>query len=115
MVQLGLQGYTVFFLFLFKNILWYSLEPPLRGCSNEYYNLCFEQKHEKYQNFYLKTFRFGDEIFNILKGTKNDTLSIFEYRLVLYVFVKNNFGKHLSLKYHKDNVSGVIHYRVMGP
>ena len=22
------------------------------------YNLCFEQKYEKYQNFYLKTFRF---------------------------------------------------------
>ena len=25
----------------------YSLEPPRRGGSNEYHNLCFEQKYEK--------------------------------------------------------------------
>ena len=32
------------------------------------HNLCFEQKYEKYQNFYLKTFSFfGDEIFNIFE------------------------------------------------
>ena len=36
----------------------YSLEPPRRGGSNEYHNLCFEQKYEQYQNFYLKTFSF---------------------------------------------------------
>ena len=29
----------------------YSLEPPRRGGSNEYHNLCFEWKYEKYQNF----------------------------------------------------------------
>ena len=27
-----------------------------RGGSNEYHNLCFEQKYEKYQNFYLNFF-----------------------------------------------------------
>ena len=33
----GLQGYTLFFLFLIKNIdCGYSLEPPRRGGSNEY-------------------------------------------------------------------------------
>ena len=33
----GLQGYTLFFLFLLKNIdCGYSLEPPRRGGSNEY-------------------------------------------------------------------------------
>ena len=33
----GLQGYTLLFLFLFKNIdCWYSLEPLCRGGSNEY-------------------------------------------------------------------------------
>ena len=32
-----LNGYTLFFLFLLKNIdCWYSLEPPRRGGSNEY-------------------------------------------------------------------------------
>ena len=36
-VKLGLQGYTLFFLFLLKNIdCGYSLEPPRRGGSNEY-------------------------------------------------------------------------------
>ena len=29
----------------------YSLEPPRRGCSNEYHNLCFEQKYEKISDF----------------------------------------------------------------
>ena len=36
----------------------YSLEPPRRGGSNEYHNLCFEQKYEKYRGFYLKIFEF---------------------------------------------------------
>ena len=36
-VKLGLQGYTLFFLFLLKNIKsGYSLEPPRRGGSYEY-------------------------------------------------------------------------------
>ena len=35
-VKLGLEGYTLFFLFLLKNIdCGYSLEPPRRGGSNE--------------------------------------------------------------------------------
>ena len=60
MEKLGLQGYTVFFLFLLKNIdCWYSLEPPRRGGFNEYHNLCFEQKYEKISEFfYLKIFNF---------------------------------------------------------
>ena len=35
----------------------YSLEPPRRSRCNEYH-LCFEQKYEKYQNFFLKIFFF---------------------------------------------------------
>ena len=36
-VKLGFTGYTLFFLFLLKDIdSGYSLEPPLRGGSNEY-------------------------------------------------------------------------------
>ena len=36
-VKLGFTGYTLFFLFLLKNIdCGYSLEPPRRGGSNEY-------------------------------------------------------------------------------
>ena len=54
-----LQGYTLFFLFLLKNIdCGYALERPRRGGSNEYHNLCFEQKYEKYQNFLSENFHF---------------------------------------------------------
>ena len=38
----------------------YLLEPPR-------HNLCFEQKYEKYQNFYLKIFIFGGQIFSIFE------------------------------------------------
>ena len=31
------------------------------------HNLCFEQKYEKYQNFYLKIFIFGGRIFSIFE------------------------------------------------
>ena len=38
----GSQGYTLFFLFLLKNIdCGYSLEPPRRGGSNEYPQFMF--------------------------------------------------------------------------
>ena len=42
----GLQGYTLFFLFLLKNI----------DCGT--HNLCFEQKYEKYQFFLSENFQF---------------------------------------------------------
>ena len=43
--KLGFAGVYLFFLFLFQNIdCGYSLEPPRRGGSNVYHNLCFEQK-----------------------------------------------------------------------
>ena len=66
-----------FFLFLLKNIdCGYSLEPPLRGGSNEYHRLsdavltsthtlCFEQKYEKYQIFLSENFQFLDVKFSI--------------------------------------------------
>ena len=51
------MGIQYFFLFLLKNIdCGYSLEPPRRGGSNDTHNLCFEQKHEKYQNFVSEKF-----------------------------------------------------------
>ena len=57
MVKLGFTGVYIIFLFLLKNIdCGYSLEPPRRGGSNEYHNLCFEQKYEKYQNFLSENF-----------------------------------------------------------
>ena len=55
----GLQGYTLFFLFLLKK---HSEADLMRT-----HNLCFEQKYEKYQNCYLKIFSFDDEMFNIFE------------------------------------------------
>ena len=36
----------------------YSLELPRRCSSNKYRQSMFEQKYEKYQNIYMKTFSF---------------------------------------------------------
>ena len=56
-VKLWFTGVSIIFLFLLKNIdCGYSLEPLRRGGSNEYHNLCFEQKYEKYQNFLSEFF-----------------------------------------------------------
>ena len=59
-VKLGFTGvYIMFSLFLLKiRDCRYSLEPPSRGVLTSTHNLCFEQKYEKYQNFYLKIFIF---------------------------------------------------------
>ena len=54
------------FLFLLKNIdCGYALEPPRRGGSNEYPNLCFEQKCEKYQRFLSENLQFLEVKFSI--------------------------------------------------
>ena len=55
-------GVYIIFLISAQNIVCgYSLEPPHRGGSNEYPQyLCFAQKYEKYQNFYLIFFLFFD-------------------------------------------------------
>ena len=60
-VKLGFTGVYIIFLILLKNIdCGYSLESPRRGGSNEYHNLCFEQKYEKYQIFFFFFFFFFD-------------------------------------------------------
>ena len=43
----------------------YSLESPRGGGSNEYLNLCFEQKYEKYQSFLSENFQFLEMKFSI--------------------------------------------------
>ena len=53
-VKLGFTGLYIIFLISVQNIdFGYSLEPPRRT-----HNLCFDQKYEKYPNFYLKIFIF---------------------------------------------------------
>ena len=68
-VKLGFTGVYIIFLISAQNIdCAYSLEPPRRGGSNEYHNLCFVQKYEKYQNFLSENFHFfGGKIFNIVE------------------------------------------------
>ena len=68
-VKLWFTGYTLFFLFLLKSIdCGYSLETPHRGGSNKYpQSMFWTEIWNKYQNFYLKTFSFGGENFNIFE------------------------------------------------
>ena len=68
-VKLGFTGLYIIFLISAQNIdCGYSLEPPHRGGSIEYQQLCFEQKYEKYQNFSSEYFHFfGGKIFSIFE------------------------------------------------
>ena len=59
-VKLGLQGYTLFFLFLLKNLS--------KAVLTHTHNICFEKKCEKYLNFLSENFPcFGCKIFNIFE------------------------------------------------
>ena len=54
-VKPGFTGVYIFFLIFAKNIdCGYSLEPLAEAVLTNTHNLRFEQKFEKYQNFYLK-------------------------------------------------------------
>ena len=68
-VKLGLQGYTLFFLFLLKNIdCGYSLEPPRWGGSNEYPQSMFWAEIWKISEFFVWKFSFfGGKIFSIFE------------------------------------------------
>ena len=61
-IKLGFTGvYVIFLISTQKHRLWYSLEPPRQGSSNEFgeavltstHNLCFELKYEKISEFFL--------------------------------------------------------------
>ena len=68
-VKWGLQGYTLFFLFLLKNIdCGYPLEPPRQGDSNAYPQSMFEQKYEIISEFFVWIFsHFVGKIFSIFE------------------------------------------------
>ena len=56
-VKLGFTGaYIIFLISAQKHTLWVLVRTAVLTSTH---NLCFEQKYEKYQNFYLKTFSFG--------------------------------------------------------
>ena len=58
-VKLEFTGvYIIFLIFARKHRLWVLVRTPLAAVLMSTHNLCFEQKYEKYQNFYLKIFIF---------------------------------------------------------
>ena len=64
----GLQGYTLFFLFLHKSIYCeYSLEPPRRIGSNEYPQSMFWAEIWKISEFLSENFQVSGEFFNIFE------------------------------------------------
>ena len=68
-VKLEFKGYTLFFLFLLKNIdLGFSLEPPRRGGSNEYpQSYVLSRNMKNIRNFIWKFSFFGGKIFSIFE------------------------------------------------
>ena len=68
-VKLGFTGYTLFFLFLLKNIdCGYSLERPHRGGSNEYpQSMFWAEIRKNIRIFIWKLSAFGGAIFNIFE------------------------------------------------
>ena len=68
-VNLGCTGvYINFLISAQKHRLWYSLEPPCRGGSNEYPQSMFCAEKEKYQSFLPESFHFfGGKILNIFE------------------------------------------------
>ena len=65
-VKLGFTGVNIIFLISAQNIdCGYSV---VEAVLTSIHNLCFEQKYEKYQNFFIWKFSFfGDEIFSIFE------------------------------------------------
>ena len=68
-VKLGFTGvYNIFLISAQKHRLWYSLEPPRRGGSNEYPQSMFWAEIGKISEFFIWKFSvFGDEIFYIFE------------------------------------------------
>ena len=68
-VKLEFKGYTLFYLFLLKNIdLGYSLEPPRQGGSNEFPQSMFWAEIWKISDFFIWNFSvFGGESFYIFE------------------------------------------------
>ena len=84
-VKLVYMGYTLFFLFLLKTIdCGYSLEPPRRGGSNEYHNLCFEQKCKKISEFLSEYFHIFVVKLSVYLNTR-----VFVMMVVLYTVYVN--------------------------
>ena len=64
----GIQGYTLF-----------CLITAHEAVLNSSHNLCFEQKYENYQNFYLKIFISGGKLFSLIYKAS--------FRYVLYLLI----------------------------
>ena len=72
------------FLFLRENVLWYSLEAPLRGASNEYHNICFRGEigkwwdaSNKYHNMCFRGEIRKKSLHLLLSGAKDYYQSIY--------------------------------------
>ena len=88
-VKLGLTGLYIIFLISAQNIDWgYLLEPPHLGGSNEYNNVCFEQKYECDQNFSSENFQFLVVKFSIYLNRHN--------------FEKWNMRSHVNIVKYSD-------------
>ena len=95
-VKLGFTVvYIIFLISAQKHRLWYSLEPPRRGGSNKYHNLCFEQKYEKYQSFLPEKFHFLVVKFSIYL---NRRVFVMNTQNLYYIVCYIRRGRRVNLK-----------------
>ena len=94
-MKLGFTGVCIIFLISAKKNIncGYSLETPRRGGSNEYHNLCFEQKYEKYQILLSEKFQFITKT-RLFKYTENFTtkkMAIFQIKNsdICHIYAQN--------------------------
>ena len=99
-VKLGFTGvYIIFLIFAQKHRLWYSLEPPRRGGSNEYPQSIFWAEIWKYQNFFIWKCSFlvgkcsiylNRRVFVMLRPDSTDWSGCGMRRLI-HIFTENTF------------------------
>ena len=106
-VKLGFTEVNIILSLLKNTVRWYSLEPPLRGGSNEYPESMFWAEIWKISEFYFtKTFHFLEVKFSLSSAIyqclqqipKEDYLSAFRdwvKRLQRYVSVKGEYFEDL--------------------
>ena len=92
-VKLGFTGvYIIFLISAQKHRLWYSLEPPRRGGSDEYPQSMFRAEiWKKYQSFLTENFQFLEVKFSIYLYRRVFVMRVEIQGLSDFVFINESF------------------------
>ena len=86
------RGYphNIFLISLRKHMLWYSLEAPRRGASNEYHNVCFRGEIRKISAF------FGCKKYRHFSDEKMPYLLLCVYNILWNLFIRQFFVRWIG-------------------